>query len=343
MTLAGRRRTFASRLFRICGLLCVCTNIALAAQVPFWQTEEAHELSRHKRDELPSEDQKKMIVDCHNDMRATVGDEGEEPIPADMRYMSWDDGLAYTSLLYAYQCAWEHSPKSERRTPVLKFDNGENLWSGSGQLAMEFDPVYAIGKWYEEFQWYEFYNQTCEPNQLCGHYTQVVWATTYKIGCAWTICPTMKNLPGRQELMYFVCQYAPGGNVEGVPAYKVGPRCSECRSSDTCYEGALCKNPSRDKLIEFTPPSGGAAAAVVMLLLLLGGGGGAYYFLIVKGKYQEILAWRKKRRISSTADSNGDPKEGDGGGDKKIEVEDINGNDSAEPPAATIATTAIPD
>ena len=44
---------------------------------------------------------------------------------------------------------------------------------GGGQLAMEFDPVNAIMKWYDEYVDYEYYNQTCVPGKLCGHYTQV--------------------------------------------------------------------------------------------------------------------------------------------------------------------------
>lgn len=304
------------------------------AAVPHYMSPEVREQARKKRSLLPTEEEAKIIVDHHNHLRATVGDEGEEPIPADMRYMTWDDGLAYTSLLYSYSCKWEHSLKSERRTAEFRFDNGENLWVGSGQLAMEFDPVNAIQKWYDEYVDYEFYNQTCEPNKLCGHYTQVVWATTYKIGCAWTVCPTMKNLPGREELKYFVCQYAPGGNIETFLAYKVGPRCSECAPEDTCWEGALCRNPSRDKIIPFTPPAGGTAVALAVVTLMLAGGGAGAYYLWYRGKLQEIIGWRKKRKVSSAG---GDEAEGADDADKKdggdktdgVEIESVQNGDAA--------------
>ena len=48
---------------------------------------------------------------------------------------------------------------------------------------------------------------------MCGHYTQVVWRNTTKIGCAIYTCP------GFQYGSTVVCDYGPGGNIGGQSPY----------------------------------------------------------------------------------------------------------------------------
>ena len=55
----------------------------------------------------------------------------------------------------------------------VQFINGENLWAGVGELAMNFDPAYGITRWFEEYKDYTFENNSCIPGKKCGHYTQV--------------------------------------------------------------------------------------------------------------------------------------------------------------------------
>lgn len=309
------------------------------ASVPYYTSDEMKE--REYRAVLPNEQEKKFIVDKHNYLRATVGYDGIQPIPADMRYMTWDDGLAYTSYLYASKCKWEHSLKSERRTHVWKYDQGENLWSGTGLLATEFDPEDAIMEWYDELKWYSFYNLTCKPDKSCDMYTQLVWAYTYKIGCAWAMCPTLKNIPGRNDFMLFVCHYAPSGNVETYHAYKIGPRCSQCGLDDTCWEDSICRNPTRDKPVPFTPPgvcstlhaaqdkpflctTGGIAVISASVVLLLGCGSAIAYLWHI-GKLQKALGRGKKKETSSVEDAETvatDKK------NKAVEVESIQNDDT---------------
>ena len=39
------------------------------------------------------------------------------------------------------------------------------------------DVPLAVENWYEEHDYYNFSTATCDPGQMCGHYTQVtVWA-----------------------------------------------------------------------------------------------------------------------------------------------------------------------
>nr|CAD7443043.1 unnamed protein product [Timema bartmani] len=75
-----------------------------------------------------------------------------------------------------------------------------------------------------------------------GHYTQVVWANTYQVGCGY-----IKYKVGYATYNYVVCDYGPSGNYLGQELYKTGAACSQCGTMvcDTTYPG-LC----RDTLLE---------------------------------------------------------------------------------------------
>lgn len=60
--------------------------------------------------------------------------------------------------------------------------------------------------WAAEEQHYDAEANTCAEGQLCGHYTQVVWANSGNLGCAMATCGS-----GR----VWVCNYDPPGNWAG--------------------------------------------------------------------------------------------------------------------------------
>ena len=66
-----------------------------------------------------------------------------------------------------------------------------------------------------------------------GHYTQVVWADTYKVGCGFTAYKASNGWYDK----YYVCNYGPTGNRRGGSMYKTGSACSKC--SGACDNG-LC-------------------------------------------------------------------------------------------------------
>ncbi|KAL8195014.1 UNVERIFIED_CONTAM: Cysteine-rich secretory protein LCCL domain-containing 2 [Gekko kuhli] len=108
-------------------------------------------------------------------------------------------------------------------------------------------PAFHVQSWYDEVKDYTYpYAHECNPwcperctGPMCTHYTQIVWATTNKVGCAVNVCKSM-NVWGEtwENAVYLVCNYSPKGNWIGEAPYKHGRPCSECPPS---YGGG-CQN-----------------------------------------------------------------------------------------------------
>ena len=98
----------------------------------------------------------------------------------------------------------------------------------------------AVTDWYEEVK--DFTSNRIEPFQFSsatGHYTQLVWAETDRVGCGAT---SYKD--GRWFTTLYVCNYGPNGNFLQGEMYKTGKACSACGQGYQCsaeYPG-LCGN-----------------------------------------------------------------------------------------------------
>ncbi|NXS45375.1 GLIP1 protein, partial [Balaeniceps rex] len=150
---------------------------------------------------LPSIMDKTFIEACvrvHNDFHAEV-----QPAASNMRYMTWDAALARTARAWAHKCIFEHNVYLNKKHQCHpNFTSiGENIWVGSYQAFYIAD---AIRSWYDEVRFYTFAVQKC--TRVCGHYIQVVWDYSYKIGCAVTLC---KEVAGIRNAANFVCNYSP--------------------------------------------------------------------------------------------------------------------------------------
>jgi len=87
---------------------------------------------------------------------------------------------------------------------------GENLAAGTiGTL----DPGTVVKMWYDEIAQYHFPDGGFSPST--GHFTQVVWRATRRVGCGHSQCKGMDIL---------VCEYDPAGNWEGQYRDNVLPR-----------------------------------------------------------------------------------------------------------------------
>lgn len=181
---------------------------------------------------------KQTIVNEHNNLRRQIahgretrGSAGVQPSAANMRKMSWDDELARVAQRWADQCNFGHDACRK----VGRFGVGQNVYQIMGVSANgQQDWRAAIQAWYNEVK--DFSRNDISPFRFSfptGHYTQVVWADTNKVGCGFT---GYKASNGQYHKLY-VCNYGPAGNIIGTSMYQVGPACSKCPRS--CDNG-LC-------------------------------------------------------------------------------------------------------
>ncbi|XP_012072779.2 pathogenesis-related protein 1-like [Jatropha curcas] len=82
---------------------------------------------------------------------------------------------------------------------------GENIAWGSGDLS----GTEAVKLWVDEKPFYNYNSNSCAA--VCGHYIQVVWRKSVRIGCAKVRC----NNGGT----FITCNYDPPGNYIGERPY----------------------------------------------------------------------------------------------------------------------------
>ncbi|XP_033626865.1 multiple epidermal growth factor-like domains protein 6 [Asterias rubens] len=176
----------------------------------------------------------RMLVAMHNNYRRNV------PGPAaNMEEMTWDDDLESMAADYAKECIWGHG-NPDNITPYQHV--GQNLaYSRGGAPA---SPMYLISHWFNEKENYDINTDSCVPGTVCGHYTQIVWAHTKKMGCAMHLCPVLRDplIEGAsfKNAQLLVCNYGPGGNVNGHAPYQIGQQCSLCASGLGNCKNGLC-------------------------------------------------------------------------------------------------------
>ncbi|KAL6085876.1 hypothetical protein STEG23_034578, partial [Scotinomys teguina] len=187
------------------------------------------------------------ILDLHNKLRSQV-----YPTASNMEYMTWDVELERSAESWAETCLWEHGPAS------LLPSIGQNLGAHWGRYR---PPTFHVQAWYDEVRDFSYpYEHECNPycpfrcsGPVCTHYTQVVWATSSRIGCAINLCHNM-NIWGQiwPKAVYLVCNYSPKGNWWGHAPYKHGRPCSACPPSfgGGCREN-LCYKEGSDRY--YTP------------------------------------------------------------------------------------------
>lgn len=140
---------------------------------------------------------REVVLGMHNEERESLG----------LSPLAWDSALAADAARYARQMAqtniFRHSARASRAVP-----SGENLWMGSRGL---YDYEVMVGSFLDEKRYFRSSGtlpdlSTTGRWEDVGHYTQIIWRSTRKVGCA---------LAAGQSYDYLVCRYFPAGNVFG--------------------------------------------------------------------------------------------------------------------------------
>eukprot|EP00928_Gymnodinium_smaydae_P035216 TRINITY_DN2481_c1_g1_i9.p1 TRINITY_DN2481_c1_g1~~TRINITY_DN2481_c1_g1_i9.p1 ORF type:complete len:252 (-),score=40.26 TRINITY_DN2481_c1_g1_i9:192-947(-) len=111
----------------------------------------------------------------------------------DVDLMTWDDSIAETAQTWADGGVFKHS----------RSGNGENIAWGYKTVNR------VVDAWYEEILDTNG-GLVTKYSANIGHYTQIVWATSVKLGCGLGAYKHKKKLRP-----YWVCQYSPRGNIVG--------------------------------------------------------------------------------------------------------------------------------
>lgn len=136
-----------------------------------------------------------QLLQAHNLERRAVG----------AAPLVWDSRLAAAADVYAAELArtgrWGHAPEHQR------VGQGENLWMGTRGF---FTPHRMVADWASGKRLFKpgiFPNVSRSGNWAdVGHYTQIVWPATTRVGC---------SVRSSAQWDYLVCRYSAPGNMAG--------------------------------------------------------------------------------------------------------------------------------
>jgi len=200
--------------------------------------------------------EKKIIVDKHNELRRRIarGQEtiGNMPKAANMMELEWDDELAKIAQRWANQCTWGHDKcRVTSDGCYSKLGVGQNMAASGSTAISGASPNWeaSIQSWYDEVKDYSaseignFTDVETDDGKEIGHFTQLVWAETHKVGCGFVgfYSNEVFNRPESFYINIHVCNYAKSGNMQGgYSVYKTGEPCSQCPRNAMCHKD-LCK------------------------------------------------------------------------------------------------------
>jgi uncharacterized protein YkwD len=172
-----------------------------------------------------------QIINGHQTWRSLVGSPS----------LTWSSTLAtqaqrWAQYLKTNGLVWQQSAHSPKDGYYRGATDGENLGMGWSSGANTYTYTNAISSWGGEKGCYNHGPFGCARDSCGGctssggwvnmnniaHYTQVVWKNTQQVGCALATGVPYHNYPdvnARTNWNVVVCQYSPGGNIEGQYAY----------------------------------------------------------------------------------------------------------------------------
>ena len=144
-------------------------------------------------------------LDPQNAVRASVNPAPASPMPA----LIWSDAAAQVARAWANNCVYAHNAGRGNRGENIAANTPVGSWT----------PSNVVAAWAGEVSDYNYAANSCASGKECGHYTQIVWASTLRAGCAKTTCSTGSPFSGVTNWDFWVCDYEPPGNFVGQKPY----------------------------------------------------------------------------------------------------------------------------
>ena len=126
------------------------------------------------------------VLNAHNPLRSAVG------VPP----LSYSPPLAASAQAWANYLSRTRACQAEYSSGTL----GENVYRAHGSAVGATEVIQAWGAEKADYR-----QHRCRGGQVCGSYTQVVWKTSTRVGCAVSRCAKGDQI--------WVCHYFPAGNL----------------------------------------------------------------------------------------------------------------------------------
>jgi pathogenesis-related protein 1 len=148
------------------------------------------------------------IIVAHNKLRAEVGVTKKLTYSKTlaMNAQAWAEHLKRTN-----HCQMRHSEPDGKYGENL-FWGSAVVWTDGRKELQKVKSKQVVEDWGSEKADYDYASNQCAHGAMCGHYTQVVWHATTKVGCGVAVCEDTQE-------QVWACQYQPAGNWVGKKPY----------------------------------------------------------------------------------------------------------------------------
>ncbi|KAL7394476.1 hypothetical protein ABVT39_026587 [Epinephelus coioides] len=106
--------------------------------------------------------------------------------------LSYSEEVAASAQAWVDKCILAHGPVRSRL--YNGYQLGENLFYSSKPYPW----TAVINSWHNEVAHYQYPNGSTNGKPI-GHYTQVVWNSSYRVGCGVKLCP--------KNIYFYGCHY----------------------------------------------------------------------------------------------------------------------------------------
>ena len=154
-----------------------------------------------------NEEMQRVLLDKHNELRNSLAlnsiSESAQAKATFMNKLHWDPMLAANAQKFTDGCdigrndyrVNDSKSLNSPKKSTFSYDSdalslGEcYFWypRTDGNTICEDAVNFAEKHWWDEHLEYSYYS--CYCRSVCGHYTQMAWADTRRVGCGATICP----------------------------------------------------------------------------------------------------------------------------------------------------------